>query len=221
MPAQYYCPQWYGTSNSTMTTQTLYYPQNWNTGTASTIYTTGSNQIWTRWNEQWVQTAITSTDMAWQRWINQSQVYTYQQTPTPLTPEQLQAQREASERYEMQRQERRQRQTAARARARVLLGEFLTDEQKAELERQGQFHVTGSKGRRYCIRASGQSGNVDLLKADGSVQATLCAHPTIVPGESELVPEADAWLMQMIEIRHDEDRFLRTANVHRGRLPVG
>jgi len=26
--------------------------------------------------------------------------------------------------------------------------------------------------------------------------------------------------MQMIEIRHDEDHFLRTANVHRGALPA-
>ena len=99
-----------------------------------------------------------------------------------------------------------------RTRARILLAEFLSDEQKVELERHGRFHVTGSRGRRYCIRAHGQSGNVDLLKPDGSVQATLCAHP------GAYVPDGDAWLMQMIELRHDEDHFLSTANVHRGSL---
>ena len=54
---------------------------------------------------------------------------------------------------------------------------------------------------------------MDLLTDRGDVQASLCAHP------GGYLPDGDAWLMQMIEIRHNEDRFLAVANVHRGVLP--
>ena len=164
-------------------------------------------------------------DPTWQNWVNSNAITTMQPTyadqiwgrwasSTPITydPAVL---RHDNERYEAERRQRREEAQAARTRARMLLGEFLDDGQKAELERHGRFHITGSKGRRYCIRATGQQGNVDLLDDKGGVQATLCAHPR------GYLPDGDAWLMQMVEIRHDEDNFLRVANVHRGRLPVG
>ena len=46
-----------------------------------------------------------------------------------------------------------------RTRARnILLGEFLSEEQKGELEQHGRFHVLGSKGSALLhSRASGQS----------------------------------------------------------------
>lgn len=109
-------------------------------------------------------------------------------------------------------EERHQQRQAASVRARALLEDFLSAEQKAELE-QGYFHVVGSRGRRYRIRAQGQAGNVELLRPDGGLQARLCAHPR------NHLPDADAWLVQMIELRHNEDNFLRTANVHAGHLP--
>lgn len=171
--------------------------QNWNTSTTTGYYTQTSNTYYP-----------TYTNHVWQQWVNMSYA------PQVLTPEQVQAQRQLDEHYEAHRREEREKRQVARTRARLLLGEFLDDEQKAELDRHGRFHVTGSRGRRYCIRAEGQSGNVDLLKSDGSVQASLCAAPR------GGLPEGDAWLMQMIEIRHDEDHFLHTANVHRGRLPA-
>lgn len=205
MPQQYYTSNQYyltTTSSSTMTTQI--WPL-W-------VNQTGNSTIIAPQNG-YITTAV-SPNQIWTQWVNQTQAYTYspQYTYTQVveTPEQI------AERHQRE-DERRQRRVAARARARTLLGEFLNDEQKAELERHGRFHVVGSKGRRYCIRAEGQSGNVDLLKPDGSIQARLCCHPRTSDG---YLPEEDAWLMQMIEIRHDEDHFLRTANVHRGSLPV-
>ena len=224
MPQTGYWPQQYYTTSATTTNYIPVYQPIIQTG-----YTTGSTHSTDIW-QQWVNTSNStiiqqpyrpyqSTDQVWIQW-NQTITPRYI-APTPLTAEQMQAQREANERYEMERQERRREQQAARTKARLLLGEFLNDEQKAELERLGRFHVTGSKGRRYCIRAEGQSGNVDLLKPDGSVQARLCCHPRRPPGDGyDLLPEGGAWLMQMIEIRHDEDHFLRTANVHRGSLPA-
>jgi hypothetical protein len=206
--------------------QKLYYPAyNWNTPTASTTqwitptvnwgsynaatnYTIPTNyypqitQNGYYWPQQYNTAPSTiTTDQIWQIWVDQTSTY----TPRIETPEELAARRRRREEYERE-------QRAARVRARMLLGEFLSEEQKAELEKDGRFHVTGSRGRRYCIRTSGQSGNVDLLRADGTVQATLCCHPR------EALPNEDAWLMQMIELRHNEDHFLRTANVHRGSL---
>jgi hypothetical protein len=210
-PAYAYYPQ-------TTATTSNYYVPTWTSNNSSTI---GTQVVWQNWNATITHPAVqwvTTTSNIWQEWVsNVHYDYQYQyQRPTP------EEQRAAREVYERQNRERLERRSAARARARVLLSEFLSDEQKAELERHGRFHVTGSRGRRYCIRAEGQSGNVDLLKPDGSVQARLCCHPRSIPGEPfyELVPEGDAWLVQMLEIRHDEDHFLRTANVHRGRLPA-
>jgi hypothetical protein len=200
--------------------QTGYWPQQWYTSTATTTnyipanssYTwtqTGTSQAWTNWNTTANCTITTQnnyTNEVWGQWIVMGQG-TMDYRPRVQTAEEI---RELDRRN----RELTEQRHAARTRARMLLGEFLSDEQKAELESHGRFHVTGSKGRRYCIRAEGQSGNVDLLKPDGNLQARLCAHPR------GYLPEGDAWLMQMIEIRHDEDHFLRTANVHRGSLPT-
>lgn len=88
----------------------------------------------------------------------------------------------------------------------------------AELERDGRFHVHGSRGRRYCIRAQGQSGNVNLVDKFGVIQAKAVCSPSGLEGS---VPDPDAWLAQMLALQYDDDHFLRTANVHRGRLPAG
>jgi hypothetical protein len=166
----------------------------------------------TGWFNNTSTTVNTYADQVWQTWVYTPQNYTLNGYPN--LPEDEAARRARIEEQRRQGEERRQERLAACARARTLLDGFLSDEQKAELERKGRFFVTGSKGRRYCIRATGQSGNVDLLRPDGSVQAKLCCHPR------GYLPDGDAWLMQMMEIRHNEDHFLQTANVHQGSLPA-
>jgi len=201
MPQTGYWPQYYTTTATTtnyIPANQIWYPQN-------TTTCTGTQIIWQNWNATTTSTYVTQNTYADQAWIQWNQTSIY--SPRIQTAEEI-------ERYRAENERRMHQRQAARAKARLLLGEFLDDGQKAELEHHGRFHVTGSKGRRYCIRAEGQSGNVDLLKPDGSLQARLCCHP------GGALPEGDAWLMQMIEIRHDEDHLLRTANVHRGRLPA-
>jgi hypothetical protein len=194
MPSTYgYSTYGYVTSNSTSTTGVLYQPYYPTSSTSWQITT----QITTQSHPQTYATcAETYANQIWNQWVltcSPGNAIGVNWNPH---------------------HHRDEGRRAARTRARLLLGEFLDEEQKAELEVHGRFHVTGSKGRRYCIRAQGQAGNVDLLTANGEVQATLCAHPR------DNLPEGDAWLMQMIELRHDEEHFLRTANVHRGRLPA-
>ena len=200
---------WYGwvtVSNSTTITPSQYIT---------------ANQAWDIWTDQTATGATTYyptyATQVWHKWVDVH-------NPNHWTDEQIAEQNrrnlEAACRRDAERKATQERRVAARTRARLLLDSFLTDEQKTELDTHGRFHVTGSRGRRYCIRAAGQSGNVELLKPDGSMQARLCAHPTYThdrPGE--LVPEGDAWLAQMLEITTDEDNFLAKANVHAGHLP--
>jgi hypothetical protein len=189
---------------SSISTTTQYIPMNWNNATTFSYQTNQSHYT--------PILTVSRSDQAWYQWVTMGTgTMTTSTSPNYVYREQTLRDIEATrERQEREAQERR----IASVRARTLLEEFLSDEQKVELERQGRFHVTGSRGRRYCIRTSGQQGNVDLLKPDGQVQATLCAHPR------GYLPDGDAWLAQMIELRHDEDHFLHTANVHRGSLPV-
>lgn len=184
----YYVPTWTSQYNTYAPTITVSNTGWFNNATTVNTYT---DQIWIHW--------VQNTSA----YMSDSRVTSYQPDPEVLAA--------AQERL----REQQEQHVAARTRARVLLEEFLSDEQKVELEHKGRFHVVGSRGRRYCIRTSGQAGNVDLLKADGGVQATLCCHPR------GALPDGDAWLMQMVEIRHNEDHFLATANIHRGSLPRG
>jgi hypothetical protein len=208
MPQQSYWYPAYNWNNSATTTNYVIQQPNWMMQTASNASITYYQPTYQYSNTSIYTAENRWTDDVWHQWVSVPQTYGYGPAQFHVeTPEETAARR-------LQELAHREERQAARTRARVLLGEFLSEEQNAELEHHGRFHVTGSRGRRYCIRAEGQAGNVDLLKPDGSLQARLCCHPR------EGLPEGDAWLMQMIEIRHDEDHFLRTANVHRGSLPV-
>jgi hypothetical protein len=203
MPHQTYYQQYCNTSATTNSIQ--YYVPTW-TSNASNI----STQWYQPTQTHTYQTVNTYSNEVWNQWVimgNGTMTISPQSAFRVETPEEIEARRE-------ERAREAQERVAARTRARILLEDFLSDEQKEELNYHSRFHVTGSRGRRYCIRTSGQAGNVDLLKPDGKVQATLCCHPR------GYLPDGDAWLMQMVEIRHDEEHFLRTANVHRGSLPI-
>ena len=179
----------------------------WQTWTATSVTTpTYSNLIWTNWANQ-TQTLSTmyTAEHAWVTWNGQL----YQQ-PAPIynnvyvrTPAQIAADDAAHEKRHV-----------AMTRARSLLESVLSIEQREELKKHAHFHVCGSRGRRYRIKANGQSGNVELLDRNGRVQGRFCAHP------AGYLPDADAWLAQMLALETDEDRFLRIANVHAGARPA-
>jgi hypothetical protein len=207
MPQQLYYQHYCNTTNAAATTAQITWPQ-WTTSSSSNNYTYVQNYGTPTFYTTYTTTSSTiSPNQIWQQWINAAPTYgSYAPTQVLYAPE------TAEQRLDRARAQEERK--LACVRARTLLEGFLSEEQKLELEAHGRFHVTGSKGRRYCIHTSGQAGNVDLLKPDGSLQASLCAHP------GGALPDGDAWLMQMLELRHDEDHFLRTANVHRGLLPA-
>jgi hypothetical protein len=192
-------------------------------------YTTSSstNVIWQEWVDQ-----TTSTSTIWRNWIVTPQVtiqyqphnYYWQNTPVApvLTDEQIRQENELRERRRIERdrvwREQQAQRTAAQVKAIRLLKHLLSDEQRAELDAHGQFHVQGSRGRRYCIRANGQSGNVAWVDDAGKELGRFCAHPD---GSQGYLPDADAWLAQAMALQTDEDAFLAVANVHAGRRPSG
>jgi hypothetical protein len=158
----------------------------------------------------------TGTNVVWNTWATDSLRNLYR--PTINAPE---VTRLRHEEYRARQEARQAAAALARTRSRDLLATFLSPEQQAELAQAQRFHVIGSKGRRYCIRAEGQAGNVDLVGDDGEHQASFCIHPGSPNDDSGAThyPDGDAWLTQMLAITTDEEEFLRTANVTRGSRP--
>lgn len=215
------------TTATTTTTQIVY--SNWVGNTTV--------PIWDNWCQATglATTGITYTPTidVWYTWVDgMGQTITERQTaydgaayagvayvaPIPLTPEQI-ATQEAERAASVARQVESERLASlALVRSRSLLESMLTPYQRHELERHQRFHVTGSRGRRYCIRAEGQAGNVDLVDDQQRKMASLCAHPGYTEDRTRY-PNPDAWLTQMLHIETDEDGFLAVANVSAGKLP--
>lgn len=195
MPMAAVCPQ-------TGDTSTVW--GNWNaviTNTTSgtgTLYL-GADQAWANWNATSVVTASFTVTTSWTGW----------NTAYEETREQREAREaRAAEQARLAETARPERE-AARVRAEELLAAVLSEEQMAEYRTRRSFTLVSSKGRRWRIRAAGQSGNVDLLPDEGEErEATYCAHP---PGG---LPDADAHLAQALTLITDEDAFLRVANRH-------
>ncbi|WP_019140183.1 hypothetical protein [Noviherbaspirillum massiliense] len=98
----------------------------------------------------------------------------------------------------------------ARRRALGLLVRLMSQEQREEFRRSGQFHVIGgSSGTHYRIRVA-MFANIDVLHPDGRVKHRLCAHPA---GD---VPVYDVMAAQMLHLQDPttEHRFLQQANIH-------
>jgi hypothetical protein len=195
--------------------------------TGGLIYNTMNNTVWVNWNTAYATgsttvpqynpmfagttgTTIYLNDLVWISW-NTTWTETQEQR---AQREAAHAERERLHAEEMARlaaaqAERSRVRVAAKARAEELLLSLLTDEQVASYRDKGWFEVRGSKGGRWRIRNRGQAGNVDLMPEIGEErEATYCAHPP------DHLPDADAYVAQMLHIVTDEEDFVRVANQH-------
>lgn len=180
-------------------------------GTCGTLT---NDTVWGAWNTAYSTGATTYSTSSTTTvllnvtvWGNWNAVYT-----------ETQEQRAERERHQAEmtraRELHRQVREVARTRAEELLLSLLTDEQAASYRDKGWFEVRGSKGGRWRIRNRGQSGNVDLMPEIGEErEATYCAHP---PGQ---LPDADAYVAQMLHLVTDEEGFMKVANEHWRRPP--
>lgn len=169
-------------------------------------------QPWTGWVVNGTGTT-TTTDYAWYQWSQTIYQYYSHYTRQLTDTERAAHQARRAETRRLAAEADAAQETARRT-ATATLEAHLTDYQVRELRTHRRFHVVGSRGRCYRIHARGHSGNVELLRPDGTVQARLCAHPR------RPMPDPDHWLAQALELMTDEDHFLTVANVHAGQLPA-
>jgi hypothetical protein len=119
----------------------------------------------------------------------------------------------------------------AERRAAELLPRVLSPRERAHFYETGRILITGSEGGQYEILRHGYVGNVVTQQPVmvGGTWATraragwaLCAHPTmyVMNGdECERLPHTDAYIAQILVIKADEKKFLRTANVYSYGVP--
>jgi hypothetical protein len=118
----------------------------------------------------------------------------------------------------------------AEQRAKELLPRVLSPGEWASYRRWKRLRITGSAGGRYEIKMNHYVGNVVNLQEvhiGGTVSrrrrapagSGLCAHPNLVQsvkinGRWEYVelPQTDAFITQILQIKADEPGFLRIAN---------
>lgn len=193
----------FDTSNSTAWVS---WNDQWQT-TATMTYTTTTNAttadtVWYTWTSD--NAYVTATDATWTQWVTvPNATITYGTYPT-RSEEEI-----ASERARIQEAaDARQRERLEAVRkAKALLASLLDEKQREQLERQRFFEFVSQTGRKMRIK-QGYSRNVDELGEDGKRIRTLCAHP----GNYELVEE-DHMVAQLLALRHQEEAFLRVANV--------
>lgn len=193
---------------------TGYYDPIWSAWNYS--ITTGTGTIQYQVTDEWLaNNSVTSTnwyDPQWTRW-NEIQ---------EETEEQIRARerREAEqERLRVERNRIVEEERVARAKseeqAKKLLMSALDAKQKRDVLEHGWFEIISDKGRRWRIRTSGYSGNVDLMPEEGEARLeTYCGH---APGG---LPPSDHHLAQMLYLQTDEENFLRVANRYYQRANV-
>jgi hypothetical protein len=134
-----------------------------------------------------------------------------------LTPEYIAEQKRIAEeanklrlQREKELEERRAKIKAAQTRAQELLEKHLTPEQVKELSTLGYFRVQAPSGKVYEIEGGKRAGNIyELDEARKKRVAKLCCHV-----QSYEVPDGDNLLAQKLHLEHNEEEFLKKANVH-------
>ena len=184
-------------------------------GWTSTTSTCTYSSTWVDWNE----TSACDSD-TWVYWTAPTTSGTtsavtcsndgYIISPPKETAEERRAreQRYAEYRAEQDRQAkiRAEKEKAKEEKARQLLKEVLTEEQDAQLTKDGYFELTSVKsGKRYRIK-KGFSMNVEELDKDGKRLRSMCFHPNV------LVHHYDNMAIQKLMLENDEEEARKVAN---------
>lgn len=193
-----------------------------------TMWTTSSSITPTTMNyniiQHWYNTATTTSynTQVWNNWEYQQQIqqvsrdWNYVRSRLPRVSEEERTRRDAERFAEQQNrwqeqavaeQKRRQERVDAELRAHQTLLELLDEKQRKELVETGSFTVCSRSGKKYRIGTHTVAGNVALLDKKGHATRRYCCH--LYGGE----PKSDHHIAQMMALMHDEEMFLRLANV--------
>lgn len=204
--------EWTYTASGTITATAAWTLWNPSTSTTSSITVSASDTAWSSWT---LDATTCAGDTAWTIWVTNDGDGSFTINGAPYVDQRTDEQKaaDAARVAEEQRIIRERAQAAesarvlARDKARALLVSMLSEKQRAEYETRKRFEVVSSKGRRFQIR-QGTHGNVSLLNDKGQPVTNYCGQPNGVPTE-------DAMLAQMLQLRYDEDAYLRHANASR------
>ena len=184
-------------------------------GWTSTTTTCTTSYTWVDWNG----TSACDSD-TWVYWTAPTTSGTtsavtcsidgYVVSPPKETAEECRAreQREAEYRAKQERQAkiRAEKEKAKEEKARQLLKEVLTEDQDAQLTKDGYFELTSIKsGKRYRIK-KGFAMNVEELDAQGKKLRSMCFHPNVH------VHHYDNMAIQKLILENDEEEARKVAN---------
>ena len=194
-------PVYFDTTDSSLSTNATIWSEWTCSATTGDDWAITNNHVWTTWSVATTY-ATTAIDRLSQQLDRLADVF---------APQDAAAQAEAAARAERRRVESEQaqaRQQEATRKARALLDSFLSEQQRQQLQRQQFFEVIARGSRtRYRIHA-GAHGNIERLDSRGRVVAKLCCHV-----KDHSLPDEDHMLIQRLMLEHNEDEFVKTANV--------
>lgn len=200
---QYVWSQWSGTTSSTSMVDYLY-----------------SSAVWDSWSTTsytYSGTSSGTSDNIWYTWHDGQEVYQqavqqYYAIPPKMTAEQqqaIEAARVQSEAIRLEAQKRafelQKKKEAAEEKAKQMLLDLIGEDLRAEYERTGQVYVQGQR-HGYIIKGY---GHIKRIEGNGKIRE-LCIHLQ----ERYKYPDTDNVIALLMTLKHDEERFLKTANKH-------
>lgn len=207
---------WYdsGTNSATYAINNV----TWKYWTSMATASSTTNTAWYYWNDQATYAATataaatySNANFIWYQW--NGDYYQQPVQPNAITPERAAEiaadQRQRAIEAEAKAVQARKDAEEAEARAEELLKASLTEPQRQEYAKDKSFTIISKDGNRTYRVKKGWSHNVERIDAEGKKIHTLCAHP------QQPVPLADNQLAQKLMLEHDEDTFLKMANVGR------
>lgn len=201
------------------------------TSTATAYYAGTSNYVgpWEYWCSGGTSTTPTSTitDTIYKAWVIKSSEDEGSAYASQIRPKQSHIESEADRTARLQREQANRQaaelqrlnelarreaavkeREAAVAKAERLLLETLKEEQRKQYQKDRHFDVITKDGKRRYRIHHGSSGNVKLLNEKGHSVKSYCIHAV-----DQGIPNEDNMLLQKLLIEHDEERFLKTANI--------
>lgn len=188
----------------------------WTDAGTGSFMCSNNAQIWDTWTTvNNTATSFIDSSNVWGTWLHETNgnvTYHAIAPRGPISPEERAARdRVHAENLEQAKLAKEARQEAKK-RAHKLLVENLTAKQRKQFEENDFFDldVEDSKGamRRYRINR-GTSGNIHLMDKSGRTMRRYCAHPF----NSYSIPVEDVMLAQKLMIEHEEEKFVKLANV--------
>ncbi len=192
-------------SGWTSTTTTCTCSSTWNDWNGTSACDPGTWVYWTTPTTSGTSTTVTISNV-WVSWVDNGYIVSSPKETAEERRAREQRETEYTAEQERQAKIRAEKEKAKEEKARQLLKEVLTEDQDAQLTKDGYFELTSIKsGKRYRIK-KGFSMNVEELDKDGKRLRSMCFHPNVH------VHHYDNMAIQKLMLENDEEEARKVAN---------